>query len=118
MTMIHLELTYSNADVERFDLVVCAIGYESRARFAAETLRLCGKKNLAYAFRDRSVHSFASNLDWFKAAKFDCMSVDDAGFAEALKLTLIDGELTGEELERAAALRREKYGSDEWTRKL
>jgi len=37
------------------------------------------------------------------------------GFAEALNLELIDGELTDWERERAEQLRREKYGTEEYT---
>ena len=52
-------------------------------------------------------------VSWNRAA--DALA---GGFATALNLTLVRGELTDEENERAEALVREKYGTPEWTFRL
>jgi lipoate-protein ligase A len=40
------------------------------------------------------------------------------GFAEALNLTLEAGQLSGRELDRAAAIRAEKYATEDWTMRV
>lgn len=53
-----------------------------------------------------------------RAASFDEVAeVMARGFAQALNLTLVPGELTAAEQETAARVRREKYASDSWTNK-
>jgi lipoate-protein ligase A len=40
------------------------------------------------------------------------------GFSDALNMTLADGQLTDAEMQRAAALRQEKYASRDWTERV
>lgn len=82
--MIDLRLSRIDSVPPCFDLVVCAIGYEARASFAAESRALRGRVQLAYAFEDRHVLSFDENLEWFRNAGFDCQVASDDEFRASL----------------------------------
>lgn len=50
-----------------YDLVVTALGYESRATYVASKYHGRATKKLAWAFEDRQELSFHENADWFTA---------------------------------------------------
>lgn len=68
----------------KWDLVLTALGYETRARFLTERLKLRGTSNYAIAFPDRQVLSFDDNRRYFTEAGFEIKTVIDAEFKAAI----------------------------------
>jgi hypothetical protein len=75
----------------RFDAFVAPLGYETRARFAAETLDLTATLRLACAFPDhRESHEYQNNRRRFERAGFAIDTVTDAEFANWFRRTFIE----------------------------
>lgn len=72
----------------QYDVVICALGYESRARYLAETLELSGVLKLALGFGDCKTHGYKDNLSYFEAQGFEICEWDDDDFVEATKARL------------------------------
>jgi hypothetical protein len=54
-----------------YDLFLACIGYETRSRFVAETLRPSAATKVAWAFADRQLAAFDANKRWFAGAAFE-----------------------------------------------
>lgn len=76
-----LELTtFSIEDVENFDVLIFAIGYETRSRHVAEMLRGSCRSALGYIFPDYNELSFFDNLKFAE-------NIDAKTFSDASKLS-------------------------------
>jgi hypothetical protein len=53
-----------------YDLFIATVGYETRARFVAESLNVQSKMKVACAFDNNKVHSYVQNLSWYKRAGY------------------------------------------------
>jgi len=63
------------------DLFIAAVGYETRARFAAEHLTPQARKKIAVAFPDRkSDFDYPRNLAWYRKSGFETPEVHDQSF--------------------------------------
>ena len=64
-----------------YDLFIAAVGYETRARFAAEHLVPQAKRKIAVAFPDRkSDYDYPYNLAWYRKSGFETPEVHDQSF--------------------------------------
>lgn len=55
---------------EKFDILLCAVGFEARASFVAKTRQGTYKKGIAFAFTERRVLNFKDNYAWFEQNGF------------------------------------------------
>lgn len=60
-----------------YDLLVCSLGYESRARFVAETAGLEASRKIAIGFKDRRVLSYKKNREWFGRRGFEVLEPEE-----------------------------------------
>jgi lipoate-protein ligase A len=67
---------------------------------------------------EQALGSFGPAQDKHRVTWDEVTDALAAGFAEALNLSLEPGTLTDEERAWTARLRAEKYGTDEWTRRV
>ncbi len=91
----------SRSDVyPRYDVVICALGYESRARYLAESLGLNADLKLALAFSDCKTHAYLDNRQYFENADFNVIDLGDEEFRDVTKkrleefVALKDNEVT------------------------
>ncbi len=61
---------------------ITAIGFEHRARFAADKIGIRGKRNYACGFRERQVIAYKENRDWFGKEGFRVEECDDSEFVK------------------------------------
>lgn len=69
----------------RYGVVICALGYESRARYLAETLNLSGELKIALGFGDCKMHGYAENLRYFESSDFKILELSDEDFHRVIK---------------------------------
>jgi len=81
---IHLSPQAGSAPpLPSYDVFLAAIGFESRARFIAETLGISAKRRVSCAFSERRELSFATNYAWFRDAGYTLLECDDDGAEES-----------------------------------
>lgn len=82
----------STAD-QNYDLLLGTIGYEHRARYIAEHLRIKGTQRIAIGFESDQIFNYEENTVWYRSAEFETHHLDDGSFGRLLKdrLTEIAG---------------------------
>lgn len=75
--------------LSRYDVVVCALGYESRARSMAEELSLSGDLKLALSFGDCKTHGYNDNLNYFTVSGFEIHEWSDEDFVAAIRTRIV-----------------------------
>jgi hypothetical protein len=63
-----------------YDLFLCAVGFETRARYIAEECKPNSRRRIAIAFRDRRVIAFDDNLQWFTLSGYEVFKHTDETF--------------------------------------
>jgi len=71
-------------DGARFDVFVCSLGFETRARYIAEKHTPEANVRVALAFEDRQELAYAVNAEFLRNAGFQIYSWPDDDFADAL----------------------------------
>ena len=77
MNRIPVVKSLEAASQDEYDLLVCTLGYESRARFIAETQNVRARYKVALGFKAQQVLRFEENERWFEAAEFDVAVLDE-----------------------------------------
>jgi hypothetical protein len=72
-------------EAQDHDLFICVAGYEQRARYVAESIGPRARERACIGFDKQQVHSFDSNVAWFRNNDFKLEIVGDDGFADSLK---------------------------------
>lgn len=90
MNMTHVRCL--DADFKgKYDVMICACGYESRSRFVPQKIALRTTQRAAIGFDYHPVGSFATNVDWFIANGFfdwnggEFIGVSDSDFPVTLQ---------------------------------
>jgi hypothetical protein len=81
-----------------YDLFVATVGFESRARHIAETMRPRAAKYVASAFESRQELAFLANRKWFQNAGFQVPVVSDSEFLEHCQEVLSSIEVRGQKV--------------------
>jgi hypothetical protein len=71
-------------NISRVDLLLCACGYESRARYAASLLLENSTLRIAIGFPDQKELAYEANEKWFKANNFTFHEPAEARFREVV----------------------------------
>src|SRR5437870_2971770 len=74
---------------DEYDLLLCTLGYESRARFIAETQNARARYKAALGFKAQQVLRFEENKKWFEAAGFDVVVLDEEDFGAHLRQVFV-----------------------------
>lgn len=83
--MRHLEIRpLVENEAQPYDVVLCAVGYENRARNVAKQLSIRGRLQLAVGFPDRHVSGYSENRRWFETNEFTYIEVSDSEFGESV----------------------------------
>jgi hypothetical protein len=90
--------TIDDRNAGEYDLLICALGYESRSRFIAETQDLRAKERLAIGFPRQQVLRFAENRHWFGRAGFEVAVVEDEQLRSRLDTALAMAKRDSREL--------------------
>jgi hypothetical protein len=67
-----------------YTLAVATVGYEERARFAAETLGISAKEKLAIGFVAQKELSYERNSSWYERAGYHVVHVDDEEYGRLI----------------------------------
>ena len=62
---------FNEQSVNKYDVIVAALGYEKRARFISEKIGLQINRKIASAFTTRKVLSYFDNEAWLKGRIHD-----------------------------------------------
>lgn len=62
----------------RYDLVLLALGFESRSVHVAKTLGLEGLRRIAFGFEDRQVLAYEDNASWFRRMHYEVDVTSDS----------------------------------------
>jgi hypothetical protein len=81
-----------------YDILLCAVGFERRARNVAEKLAIRGKSQYAIGFPDRQVLSYLENRDWFQQRNFTYAAISDKEFEAFIRETISSCSPDTEEL--------------------
>lgn len=77
-----------NDSSKRYDAFIAVVGYESRARYIAETINPIANEKIACAFSDRKVHHYQENHDWFLESGYKVEEITDKEFRNWWKIKL------------------------------
>jgi hypothetical protein len=84
--------------IERdFDLFICAIGYESRARGAWQHYKLNVKNRFGFGFDQRREISFAENRRFFESEGFNYEELTDLSFRERIRAVFQASQVSGDD---------------------
>lgn len=89
MNRLPIVQTLKTSSGDEYDLLLCTLGYESRARFIAETQALYARRKIAFGFKAQQVLRFDANESWFKAAGFDVIMLDEEDVRAHLQQTCL-----------------------------
>lgn len=90
----------SEPERTRWDLLVCALGYESRSSYVARRLQGEPRKKLAIVFPDRQVVTYGENRAYLEKSNFALLAYRPSSFVDEF-LAIIEGtnrELTDSEM--------------------
>jgi hypothetical protein len=70
---------------DKFDLMICACGYEARATHVAKIIPCSFSTKLAVGFTDRQELEYEPNKRWFESNGFKVIEPDDSSFRSAIE---------------------------------
>lgn len=81
---------YPSAQRTAYDVLICAVGFETRARFFAESQisKVVFRKRIAIAFDDRQELAFEENRQWYEKNEFRVTVASDDSYREAIQAAL------------------------------
>jgi len=78
-------ITVNSTAEQNYDLLLGTIGYEHRARYIAEHLRIKATQRIAIGFQLDRIFNYEENSNWYRSAEFEIHHLDDASFGRLLK---------------------------------
>lgn len=69
---------------DRYDVFLCALGFEARSRYIAESFAPVANARLAIAFADRRELSYEKNEAFFRSKSYDVHDYRDTQFTDAV----------------------------------
>jgi hypothetical protein len=79
---------WPEGDEAEFDMFICALGYERRSRYIAETLSPRAEVKCAIGFTHNRILNYSDNLVWFDQAGFLIVEPSDSEFEHTFSDTI------------------------------
>lgn len=83
MNKIFSVYSYQYEPNRKYDLFIAAVGFEARAIYIAQNIKMKAARRVALGFIDRQVLNFANNKEWFVQNTFEYFEHADDGFRNA-----------------------------------
>jgi hypothetical protein len=86
---------------QQYDLFLAVVGYELRARFIAEHIRITATERIAIGFKAGRLFNYEENARWYDSANFAVYHLNDTEFDQLVTerlLRLLDRKRSGEKV--------------------